>query len=218
MSPERTEALIAKLVSDLEPVRPIAPIPRSLAAVFGVTTLVGAVVFAVYGLKPDPWSGFVTDATYAGVSIGLVAAGVGGCMGALASVIPGREGLLRLGAGLALGGILLGVGVAAWMTPWGHASLEDPLAHMSCVGRGTLLAVLPALAVWLLATRGWSGRPDVTVALGLLGTGAAGALLVHLTCPAVEPLHVLCTHMSIPLLFTLLLTAALTPAMRRLAR
>ena len=218
MTRERAEGLIAKLAADLEPVKPIAPIPRTLAGVFGVAGFVAAIVFATYGPKPDLWNGFVTNLTYAGVLIGLVAAIVGGCVGALASVVPGREGLMRLGAGLGVSGVLLGAGVAAWMTPWGDARLEEPLAQMACIVRGTVFAAPPTLAVLALAARGWSGRPGVTVALGLFGTGAVGALLVHLTCPATEPLHLLCMHTSTPIVIALLLTAALAPFMRRWAR
>jgi hypothetical protein len=215
---ERTEGLIAKLAADLEPVNPITPIPRTLAGVLGVAACVAAIVFATYGLKPDLWTALMTNLTYAGVLIGLAAATVGGCVGALASVVPGREGLMRLGAALAVSGVLLGVGIAAWMTPWGDARLEEPMAQMACIARGTVFAVPPTLAVLALAARGWSGRPGVTVALGLFGTGAVGALLVHLTCPATEPLHILCMHTSTPIVIALLLTAALAPSMRRWAR
>ena len=72
MNHERTEGLIAKLAADLEPVKPIAPIPRTLAGVVGVAAFVAALVFANYGLKPDLWNGFMSNLTYAGVLIGIL--------------------------------------------------------------------------------------------------------------------------------------------------
>jgi hypothetical protein len=210
--------LIDQLASDLEPVTPIAPVPRMLALVFAAVAVAAIPAFALYGLRPGFVDGFLSDVTYASVLVGLVLAVGGASAAALGSAIPGREALVRNGAGLAVGGLLLAIAVAAGMTPWGTAHFEEPIAQLACVARGCAFAVLPAVAVLALAARGWTGRPDWTVALGLLGTGAAGALLVHLTCPAIDPLHVLYTHTSTPVLVTLVLTAALTPLMRRLAR
>lgn len=217
-SDEETRGLIEKLAADLEPVEPIPAVSRTLANIFGVIGVLGAIVFVFYDLKPELWHRFVTDVTWASVGIGLALAIVGGCLGAFASVIPGREGLTRLGGGLAVLGLLLAVGVAAGATSWSHARLEHPLAQMSCVLRGTVFAVVPAVVAVSLAARGWAGRPDLTVVLALLGAGSVGALLVHLTCPAVDPLHLLSTHTSTPILIVVVLTAALVPFMRRWAR
>ena len=213
-----SDRLIDQLASHLEPVRPIAGIPRMLAALASVIAVVAVAAFAGYGLRQDFWSGFVGNVTYASVLVGLVLAVVGACTATLASVIPGRETLVRVGAGVAGVGLGLAILVAVGSTPWATARFDAPLSQMTCILRGTVFATLPALALLALAARGWSARPEWTVGLGLLGTGAAGALIVHLTCPAIESLHVLCTHTSTPLLIAGALTAVLAPLMRHLAR
>ena len=218
MSRERTDALIAKLAADLELVKPIAPIWQGVAGLFLVAAFTAAGVFASQGPTPSVWSNFLRDLTYAAVLIGLVAAVAGSWTGALASVIPGRELLLRLGSGVAVAGLLLALCVAAWLTPWGSARLEPAASLLACIGRAAGFAALPAAAALGLTARGWSGRPAVTVGLGVLGAGAAGALLVHLTCPTVEPLHALFTHASPPILIALLVTGAMAPSMGRWAR
>jgi len=212
------QRLIDQLASDLEPVQPIAPIPRGLAAVAAVTLAVALVAFGVYGLRANLWGDFVGDVTWAGVLVGLALAVIGACTATLASVVPGRERLLGAGAAAAGVGIALAVAVAAAATPWGSPRFDAPLSQLACVVRGSAFAGLPALVVLGLAARGWAARPGWTAALGMLGAGAVGALLVHLTCPAVAPLHLLCTHASTPLLLATGLGLALAPLMRRLAR
>jgi hypothetical protein len=219
VSSDLTENLIDRLAANLEPVRPMTPLPVTLAAVLGTAFVVGCVVLATYHPKQELWTTFLSDRTYASVLVGLLLAGAGGCLGTLASVIPGREPLVRGGMLTAVGGLLLAIGAAAVATPWASLDLSGVAgSHLMCIARGACFAVIPAAAVLYAATRGWSGRPETTVFLALVGTGAVGALLVHLTCPAIEPLHVLCTHTSTPLLMAVTLTAVLLPMMRRWAR
>ena len=218
MSRERTDALVAKLAADLAPVKPIAPIWQGVVGLFLVASLVAAGVFASQEPVPALWGHFLRDLTYAAVLVGLVAAAVGSWTGALASVVPGRELPLQLGSGIAVAGLLFALCVAGWLTPWGSVQLEPASSLLACIGRAAGFALLPALAALALTARGWSGRPAVTVALGVLGAGAAGALLVHLTCPTVEPLHALFAHVSPPILITLLVTGAVAPSMGRWAR
>ncbi len=219
MSRDPTRHLIERLSTNLAPVQPVAPLASTLAALMGVALLVGGAVLAVYHPKPALWTTFVGDPTYASVLVGLSLAVVGGCLGTLASVIPGREAVMRVGVAAAVVGLLLAVGGAAATTPWSEVALSSEFpGHGMCIVRGVGFAIVPGFAAFYAATRGWSGRPEITVVLALLGTGAVGALLVHLTCPAIDPFHVLCTHTSTPLLLTAVLTAALLPLVRRYAR
>ena len=219
MSTDPSRDLIDKLAADLEPVRPIAPLTVTLATILAAAAVVAFVVFSVYGLKPDLVADFMRNTPYAGVLMGLAAAVLGGGAATLASVVPGRQVVLLGGVGLAVAGMLLGIGVTAAATPWSEAGLSGPLmGHLACIVRGTVFAVVPAAVALFAAARGWSARPEVTVALALFGAGSIGALLVHMTCPAVDPLHLLCTHISTPILVTLLLTAVFVSPMRRWAR
>jgi hypothetical protein len=211
--------LIQELASGLEPVRPIPRVGLLLAGVLGVAAVVALGVFAIVGSKPGLWTALAGDDTYACVCVGLVLAMLGGCTAALASAVPGRERLQRVAAVVAIAGLAGAVVPAVVATPWGEPGLANLLSFpRGCIARGALLAVLPAAAVLALAARGWSARPGLTVAFGLLGSGAVGALLVHLTCPAADPFHLLSTHTSTPFLLVLLLTAPFAPAMRRWAR
>ena len=219
MTRDPSQQLVEALVADLEPVRRLPPLSVSFGAVLAAMVVVGAVVLSLYDLKDELWTTFLRNRTYSSVLIGLGLAALGGSVATLASVVPGRDVVLRVGAGLAVAGLLLAVGISALATPWGESVLPSPISsHLMCIVRGTCFAALPGAAVLLAATRGWSMRPELTAALALLAAGATGALLVHLTCPAVDPLHVLATHTSTPILVTLMLTAVLAPAMQRWTR
>jgi hypothetical protein len=219
MSRDPTGHLIDRLATDLAPVRPITALPVSLAQVLGAAAAFAAVVLVVYEPKAALWASFVGDPIYASVLAGLALAVVAACLAALASVIPGRETVQRAAVAATGVGLVVAVGVAALHTPWAQVSLGEELGtRFMCILRGAGFAIVPGLAVLYAATRGWSGSPARTAFLGLLGAGSLGALLVHLTCPASEPFHVLCTHSATPLLIALSLTLAVAPTVRRLAR
>ena len=137
MTRDLAHDLIDRLAADLEPVRPIAPLGVTLAVVLASAALVGGVVLSFYDLHAELWTTFMHDRTYGGVLVGLGLAVLGGCLAALASVVPGREAVLRGGAGLVFGGLLLAVGVAAATTRWAEASFPAASAgHLMCIVRG----------------------------------------------------------------------------------
>lgn len=218
MTGDSSHDLIERLVGDLQAVRRTPPLRSLFGTCLGVAALIGLAVLGVYGLKPGLMASLLGDPVYAAVLVGLVVSLVAGCLAALASAVPGRESVVRGGAAAALGGLVLAAGVGVASAAWGDADVALGSADGVCILRGMLFAALPGTAVLWLAARGWSGRPSHTVALGLVGAGATGALLVHLTCPAVDPLHLVWTHTSTPLLLAAALTAVLTPVMGRLAR
>jgi hypothetical protein len=214
-----TRDLVDRLALELEPVRPLRPLPARLAPVLAVSLALATGVALVTGLRADLVKVLLGDWTFTGVLAGLLLAASGGCAAALASVIPGRELTTRFAGAVAGSGVAIGLAVAAAGTTWGGAGLEAPLSSLAgCLVRGVALAILPALLGLWLAARGWSARPALTVSLSLLGAGSIGALLVHVSCPALDPLHVLSTHVSSPLLLVAVATAVFVPLLRRRAR
>lgn len=209
--------LIERLAADLQPVRPIAPLHRSFAAVLVGALALAGVTLAVAGPQPDVWTRLAEHASWGAVLVGLAAAVAGAGLAALASVVPGREAVVRAGAGLAALGLALGAAAAA-SAVWGGGDGSLAPAELWCIARGAVFAAPPAALVLYAASRGWAGRPGRTVALGLVAAGAVGAAVVHLSCPAVAPLHLLCTHAGTPLLLAAVGTALVLPAMRARAR
>lgn len=218
MTSDPSRDLIEQLVTGLQPVRPIAPIGRTLGWLLAVSGLVAVVAVGVYGL-PAHRVASLRSLAFSGVLLGLALAVVGACTTALASVVPGREALERGAAGVGLLGLALAVAVAGGGTVWGGAGPATSLQqNLVCLWHGALFAGLPVAAALVAAARGWAGRPGLTVVAALLGGGAAGALIVHLICPATSAFHVLCAHTATPILLVAGLGVWLAPAMRRWAR
>jgi len=136
----------------------------------------------------------------------LVVAAVGGTASALAAGVPGRERVEMIGAMLASAGLLLGA-VACLI---GMRSLELEVAEspagldLMCFEEAAVLSLFPAGVVLSFLVRGWTLHPFRAALIALLGSGALGALIVHLNCGFLGPKHLLLGHMSVPVVLGIL--------------
>jgi hypothetical protein len=191
-----TEAFIARLADDLEPVRAVPSLYRQILAVTAIWAGSAAVVASWLGLHP------LTVLERGGISTSLVGVlalvGFGGVTLGLACRIPGRERVALAAAS----GVVLGVVVASVVGLVLPGSLADagPVAEgMACAERSLLLAIPSGLAAIFLALRGAPWRPRAA-GLGLtIGATSLGALLVHLSCPSQSPWHWWLAHALVPL-------------------
>ena len=200
MSSDPSRDLIERLAGDLTPVQPLPRLRVLLAATLVGAAVVGAVVLLLYRPKPDLGESFMSDPVYAGVLCGLLLTAIGGSLAALASVVPGRESVQRASAGAGVAGLVVAAGAAALGAIGTGAGHGVGGGDLVCIVRGLGFALVPAGVVVAVAGRGWAGRPAMTAAAALAGAGAVGALLVHLTCPAVDPMHLLATHTPTPVI------------------
>jgi hypothetical protein len=219
VSADPTRSLIAQLVGDLTPVKPVPPLWLALTLVLAAAAPVALAAWGMQGLRNGPWLDFSADPAFAGVLIGLAAIAVGGCVAGLASAIPGRGAAAISAAALATSGALLAIGVSAAISlRQSGQPLGLTLADPPCIAWAVVFSALPVAAGIGLCSRGWAARPSLTAALTLLGAGAIGALLVHATCPVVEARHLLLGHCSTPLLLSAAGAVLLGPWLRRRAR
>jgi hypothetical protein len=155
-----------------------------------------------------------------GASAGLLVLGAGALVFALASAVPGRESLRRIGLAAASAGAVLallsvpltgGAGVEAIGAAWlGSVAF--------CTGAATLLA-LPASAILLrFVIRAHPFRPSRALVLGAIGGLALAVLPVQLACNVEGSLHGLVAHSLAPLTGGLLVFLSLRPLYRRASR
>jgi hypothetical protein len=78
------------------------------------------------------------------------------------------------------------------------------------------LSLLPAGVILSFLVRGWTARPIRAALIALLGAGALGAVVVHLSCGFVGPKHVILGHMSVPIVLTLLGAYPVAVVLRKL--
>lgn len=190
MKPLTSDALIADLVGDLEPVRPLR-FGAGLAGTLAAAALSAAAVVALLGLRPDWLAGAVNP-------MHLVATGLFGGLGLAASVtviIMGRPQVgsdhsgwrwaALMAALLPLAGLIVAVG-------HGPEELAAPVvlfgAECLTVGATASLLVLGVLTAWL--RRGAPTAPDRAGLVAGVAAGAFGSFAVSIHCPANDIVHI----------------------------
>lgn len=214
---DSTDRLIAGMVDELEPVRPLPRLRSAFAVILSIwAALLGIVLWGQEG-GSIPGSA-MADWIYLAAFLGLVFASVGGTISALAAGTPGRERLELMGMALAL----LGLGAAAGACLIGmwtlgpEASASPPGLDAMCLRHGGLLSLLPAGVILSFLVRGWAAHPVRASLVALGASGALGALIVHFTCGFVGPAHLLASHLSVPVALALLGVYPLALILRRL--
>lgn len=202
---DRHEALIRELASELQPVERLSTL-RTLGAAIVGAALLNACLFLGIPLALGTPVESQTAAELWTLSALLVLAS-GGLAFALASSIPGRQQVERVGVAI----LVLGVALAAASAPaLRGAGLERIEAGwlagaVVCTLAATLLGIFPAAILLRFAARAEPFRPAWTLAFGGLGALALGAVPVRIACSFQGPLHALVAHSAAPLTGGLLL-------------
>ena len=218
MSARTPEERARALAATLEPVRPIPPLWVAWSAALGVALLSLAAQWALGGAGPRPvgMAGPLDVATL----VGLVAFGLAGVAAALASAVPGREGLARAGTWAAAAGLALALaaglwGVVATDVPTVRSALR---ACLACIAHSLGLGAASALAVGAFVAWAAPQRPARTAALAIGGAVAVGAAAVHATCASENAMHWLLGHTLAPVFFAALATLPLAWLLARAKR
>jgi hypothetical protein len=216
---DSSQRLIARLVDDLEAVRPLPPIRQAFSLILALWAgLLGVVLWSKASELGT--ASLLEDPVYLASFIGLVVAAFGGTISALASGRPGRDRLELSGLLLSILGLLAAV-IACWVGIRSLGPLAPPPppgADAMCFETGAMLALLPAGMILVFVVRGWTAHPIRAAAIALLASGALGALIVHVTCNVLDPRHVLVGHLGVPIVLSLLGLYPLAIVLRRLRR
>lgn len=178
----KSHDLIDGLVGSLKPVSPLAPPPTRVAYWLAASLLYVVAVVAAAGLRLDI-AEKLQDTRFL-VELGsTVATAVLAALAALASVSPGRSRLLILAPLPAVIAWLGSLGEGC-LRAWRAAGLGglDISPDWYCFPAIATVSVVPTLVIVVLARRGMSSQPAVTMALATLSAasmGAAGLRLFH---------------------------------------
>jgi len=191
----RTDDLIADLAGRVAPVRPLPPpLIRAMywLVLAAITVAAGVTVF---GPRADVMVR-VAQADYLSIAVLAVCASVFSVIVSLTLAVPGAERtpLLRVTA-VAIFGIWAGTTV--WEVVHegrGLPVFTDPHWPV-CFGRVVLVALLPAVMLFVMVRRGTPLRPRWTAAMATAAAASAGALAVHVACPLDDPGHVFLGHL-----------------------
>jgi len=200
MTERSTQDLIQELAADLRPVRRL---PRLRVAAAGVLAAWLLGVVASVSLGGPALSLGVGDAASLVILAGLLIAGVAGPCAALAAAIPGRDAVVRRAGALLVAGLVLAVGGALALLL--RAGVGTGAGGSSCASRAALLAIAPGLVALAFVARACVLRRAVEAWTLPLGCLALGAMAVHVSCVAGDPLHVLLGHVLAPVALAALL-------------
>ena len=217
---QTAEDRVRELVGALRPVRPIPPLRMGLGAAAATWLGVVGVLWLVGKLAPRPWNhSDWSDPAFLVVLLGLALIATGSTSAALASAVPGRERASRVGLGIGVLGILLAVtSERLWISPSDLLlSRADLLACLGCLSHATGLGILSALMTCAFVGFGFLRRPSSSAALALVGGVALGAIVVHASCEATNPVHQLFSHALSPGVAAASLTLPTALALRLLA-
>lgn len=190
-----TDEVIANLVRDLRPVRPL-PVPQVRLVQWGlvaVTTMV--IVTAGLGPRANLLDSLATVPFHAhSILLGLVA--LSSAIAALAMAIPGEpvqpwRRWAPVVAGLSWAAVLLG---ELWVFAVRGQSSWPGMEGVGCVAKAFAFSVTPGLALMLMIGRSAPGDVRATMFFAGLAATAVGALGVELTCPLTSPSHLVVWH------------------------
>lgn len=219
MSERATESLLRDLSHGLEPVRPIPRLRTQVlrllalfAAVVGMHALLGGPLpLRVAGV---PWS----DPVFAIVLVGLVLTAAGAVVAALCGAVPGREREARAGRAVAVCGALLASAGGLWGLTGAPLEAFPFRDSAPCIGRASVLAIVPALFLCVALIGAFERRPLVGCAFASVGAVTLSAVLVHTTCPHGGAAHILLGHWAAPFTVALVLALPLSLLVRAATR
>jgi hypothetical protein len=188
-------ALIARLSSDLAPVRPCWPARLRLLAWLAVEVLVVALAVAWMGARAD-LTAKLEEAGFAVQVAGLVSAGVAFAALALLAAIPGRAPR-RAPAIAALAVFFAAVGVGFGAEP----SLAENVGRFaelgwSCAALTIAFAAVPWVALFAAQRRGAPLEPAIAGALAGAASLALAAAALRAVCARDERWHLLVWHLG----------------------
>ena len=218
MTDRSTEDLAQQLVGNLSPMKPIDRLRVAASAV--VALWIAAVVVMSWMTGSWPRFGdvaFWTDPITVAVLLGLVIAAVGAVVAALASAVPGREPLARVGRASAGTAAIWLIGCGLWAVAGAESkSAASSIADSaSCFAHALVLAIPAALAASFYLSRGAPQHRLIASGVAAAGAAGLGAVAVHATCSVAGGFHLLLGHCLTPTLAGLAFALPLAGLARR---
>ncbi len=218
MSEDRTQALIAALARDAQPVRPVAALRWQIACVAAVAAGVTGIAIAGLGLRPLGHPLLASSSPFLWIAIGLGVAGVAGVSSAFAFARPGREAAGWVSLGISMSALVTAGLVGARLVA-GSAAASEPIwsgrTEIPCIFGSLLFARPVAFFATRLAARAAPLRFGLTARVTAGGASARGTFAAHLICRTPGEWHVVVTHAVEPILGAILLALPLYALLRR---
>ena len=197
--PRNSDALIAELVGDLEPVKPLR-FGAGMAATLAAATLSSAVVIALFGLRPDWLEGRVNPmhllatGLYLGLALAATVTVVVMSRPQVGSDYSGWRWAAAMTGLLPVAGLIVGISRGRDMLA---AETMRHGGECLVLGGGASLLVFAMLVLWL--RRGAPTAPDRAGLVAGVAAGAFGIFAFSLHCPDNDIVHIGIWHSTVVL-------------------
>ncbi len=197
--PRNSDALIAELVGDLEPVKPLR-FGAGMAATLAAATLSSAVVIALFGLRPDWLEGRVNPmhllatGLYLGLALAATVTVVVMSRPQVGSDYSGWRWAAAMTGLLPVAGLIVGISRGRDMLA---AETMRHGGECLMLGGGASLLVFAMLVLWL--RRGAPTAPDRAGLVAGVAAGAFGIFAFSLHCPDNDIVHIGIWHSAVVL-------------------
>ena len=197
--PRNSDALIAELVGDLEPVKPLR-FGAGMAATLAAAALSSAVVIALFGLRPDWLEGRVNPmhllatGPYLGLALAATVTVVVMSRPQVGSDYSGWRWAAAMTGLLPVAGLIVGISRGRDMLA---AETMRHGGECLMLGGGASLLVFAMLVLWL--RRGAPTAPDRAGLVAGVAAGAFGIFAFSLHCPDNDIVHIGIWHSTVVL-------------------
>ncbi len=197
--PRNSDALIAELVGDLEPVKPLR-FGAGMAATLAAATISSAVVIALFGLRPDWLEGRVNPmhllatGLYLGLALAATVTVVVMSRPQVGSDYSGWRWAAAMTGLLPVAGLIVGISRGRDMLA---AETMRHGGECLVLGGGASLLVFAMLVLWL--RRGAPTAPDRAGLVAGVAAGAFGIFAFSLHCPDNDIVHIGIWHSTVVL-------------------
>ena len=208
----KTEDLIANLVSQVEPVRPLPPPAIRLFQWFLVAIVCAAAGIMLFGARPDLGSALGQPAYLATAMLALATA-ILSAASAFVLAIPAAE---RSPGTRAMAAILIGLWITTLVVailPAGQG-LTFGSHEAACFSRAIAIGLVPAGALFMMLRRALPLRLAWTGGLAAVAAIATGALAVQIICPIDDAAHALLAHFGPVVAFGVIGASVAGPLLR----
>lgn len=210
-----TPGLIDELVRDLAPVRPFPSLAAGLAWVLGAWGIAAGLSMLLHADPSGSIAKASSDPWFALVVLGLSVGALAGSVGAILSVLPGRERETHRAWRVSVLGLGVAVLVGAAATGFGIDPVATPFAKdAGCFALGAAVGIVPLGVLVAIARHGFVQQATRSALIALAGGFALGGLAVQLFCQQPGAAHMLLGHVSVPIV---MMTLAAFPLARLLS-
>lgn len=198
MTMQRTsDALIAELVGELRPVRPLR-LAEGIALALAAAAVSAAAVIGLFGMRADWLAGRVDPMglVATGMFLGLALAGIVTVVIMSRPQVGSDHGGWRWAAGMA--GLLPVAGALVALIRGRDAFSAEAMEHgIEClaVGSAASLLVFAMLVMWL--RRGAPTSPERAGLVAGMAAGASGIFAFSLHCPIDDIIHIGLSHSAV---------------------